>query len=314
MNLQDFLEKVMIFGLEYFKVFPGLYRGIVTRVDDPEKRGRIQALVPGAGQVQPANVWIKPTSAGAGTNRGMFWPPEKGDTVFVSFAQGRPSKPELYLGGWYGSPDQVSDVPGEFPYTNSVPQKRGFVTRMGHSIVFSDEKDNEYVRVTWHKADGGDAAQDLTQEVSATADREKGDFSFFELTKTGSIQMANKSGSYMFMDAEGKAISLVSEQGHAVTMTDDGVTIMDKLGNLIALDKGKLNIVVDGNVNLTAGTVNLSAGGVNLGSPAPMSVPLGELLLTWLTSHTHPTGVGPSGPPIVPPTPALLSKSIKVKP
>lgn len=314
MNVQGFLEKVMIFGLEYFKVFPGLYRGIVTRVDDPESRGRIQAIVPSVGQVQAANVWIKPSGPGAGANRGMFWPPEKGDTVFVSFAQGSPSKPELYIGGWYGNPEQQSDVPDEFAYTGGVPQKRGFVTRMGHSIVFSDEPGNEYVRVTWHQADSGDEAQDLTTEVSATADRGIGKFAFFELTKTGSIQMSNQNGSYMFMDAEGKAISLVSEQGHAVTMTDDGVTIMDKLGNLIALDKGKLNIVVDGNVNVTAGTVNLSAGGVNLGSPAPMSVPLGELLLTWLTTHTHPTGVGPSGPPIVPPTPVLLSKSIKVKP
>ena len=33
------------------------------------------------------------------------------------------------------------------------------------------------------------------------------------------------------------------------------------------------------------------------------SVPLGQALLQWLDSHTHTTGVGPSGPPITPTTP-----------
>ena len=138
-------------------------------------------------------------------------------------------------------------------------------------------------------------------------------FAFLEFTKTGSVQITNQNGSYVFMDADGKAVSFVSEHGHAITMTEDGVTLTDAKGNLIAIDKGKINIVVDGNVNLQAAQVNLAAGGVNLGSPASFKVPLGELLLTWLQTHTHPTGVGPSGPPLPPPPPTLLSNSVKVK-
>lgn len=90
--------------------------------------------------------------------------------------------------------------------------------------------------------------------------------------------------------------------------------MVDNKGNLISLDKGKLNIVVDGNANITAKSVNLASSGVALGSPAPYSVPIGELLMTYLATHTHPTGVGPSGPPLVPPTPSLLSRSVKMKP
>ena len=51
---------------------------------------------------------------------------------------------------------------------------------------------------------------------------------------------------------------------------------------------------------------------VKLGPSATQSGVLGELLLQYLLTHTHGTGVGPSSAPIVPPTLELLSKVVKL--
>lgn len=52
---------------------------------------------------------------------------------------------------------------------------------------------------------------------------------------------------------------------------------------------------------------------IKLGSEAIHPGVLGDLLLQYLITHTHSTGVGPSGPPIVLPTTDLLSKIVTLK-
>lgn len=137
----------MLHGLEYFKRYYGIYRGQVTENRDPEGKGRIYALVPAVGQQQALEHWIYPAQDGAGSNRGSFWPPEIGDSVWVSFAKGDPSKPLVYWGGWFGG----SELPSEFAYTNDRPEKRGFITRGGHRLIFNDEPGNESIELSWHK-------------------------------------------------------------------------------------------------------------------------------------------------------------------
>lgn len=303
----QFLSDVQRYGLEdRMNLFYGLYRGTVTSNEDPEARGRIQARIDDFGQQSALDIWIPPLFDMASNHKGSFWPPELGDSVRVYFHHGNVSQPFGYLGGWFGT----ADTAAEFKYTNKRPEKRGFVTRMGHQLIFSEERDNEYIRLMWHKADPSDPA---LSAPSVTADRTKGEFAFFELTKDGSVQISNKSGSFAVFDALNKNIMIVSEQGHAITMTADGVTIVDKDGNLVSLDKGVLNAVVAGAVNISGKEVNLAGAGVYLGSPAPLSAVCGEPLIAWLASHVHPTGVGPSGPPLVPPPPIILSKSVKLK-
>lgn len=72
----------------------------------------------------------------------------------------------------------------------------------------------------------------------------------------------------------------------------------------ISVEKGEVIITSMGSttpayVHLKPdGTVVLSALVVKIGSDAAaQSIPLGTLLQTWLSTHTHATGTGPSGPP-----------------
>jgi len=306
--LGAFLERLARAGLEAFRRYYGDYRAIVTRNDDPEERGRIQAVCPAVGQDQALDLWIDPAFAGAGDDRGNFWPPEVGDAVRVCFECGDPSKPDVYYGGWFGYDPR--DLPVEFQYSNSVPQRRGMVTRMGHLLVFNDEPGNERVRLLWHKPDPGDPA--LT-DPKESADRTQGEYSFLSFNEDGSIQLVNKEGSNINMNATDGNITIMDQNGNTITLNSSGVQMVDKAGNYVLLANGECSVTASKNIHLTGPTVNIKGGTVAIGDGASKSLVFGEDLLTWLNKHQHPTGTGPSGPPIEPALPAMLSQSVKTR-
>ena len=160
MSFPSFFENLLLHGLEYFNKYYGAYRGQVERNDDPKDRGRVQVRVPAVGHVKVLDVWVDMVSLSAGEDRGVFWPPEVGDTVWVSFEQGNPSKPEGYWGGWFAKdwlPSELSQssvtltVDGQ-SQARTVPEKRGFVTRKGHRLIFNDADGEETVELVWHQS------------------------------------------------------------------------------------------------------------------------------------------------------------------
>jgi hypothetical protein len=308
--LVQLVDNIQASGLENtLQLFYGIYKAEVTSNEDPEERGRILARNVDIGQQLALEIWVPPLFDMAGNKKGFFFPPEKGDFVRIFYHMGDVSQPYGYLGGWFGTEDKAD----EFVYTNARPEKRGIITRMGSGILFSDEADNQYVRLVWHQPAPGDAA---LSDAAVTADRAGGKFSFMELTKDGSIQGFTHEGHGFSFDNTDSSILILHKEGHSISITDDGINLTDKDGNIVNLDKGKFNVIVDGNMNFTGKDVNFSIGGIALGGPqAVLSVPLGEPLLAWLASHTHLSAapMSPTGPPLVPPTPALLSKTVKLK-
>lgn len=301
-------------GLEdVLNLYYGTYRATVSDNKDDQKRGRVRVIFDDFGHTQEYKAWIPPAMP-VGKDHGSFWVPEIGDSVRVVFANGNLATPRCYFGGWYGK----EEVPVEFAYSSDGrPVKRGFITRMGHSLVFSDEPDNEYIRMTWHKPDSGDEA---VTDPSKTADRDRGDWSYFEFEPDGSFILANKNGSMMKFDASKpkQSILFIDEHGNSITTGSNGAKIVDKDGDYVELGKEKVNVVAKKTINCMGTTINLSSGGVNIGQGAAMSAVLWEPLLAWLSTHTHPTGVGPSGPaaaaPTGPPPPTIASQSVKLKP
>jgi hypothetical protein len=289
-TLDAFLELIGLHGLEHYRKFYGIYRGEVTRTDDPEKRGRIQAHVPAALQVYAPDVWIDPAFEGAGLDRGMFWPPELGDSVRVAFERGDARRPCIYWGGWYGAPASrsgLTEVPAElgYPGDNSAPTRRGVVTRMGHSLVFDDTPAGEAVKLTWHLASSGDVAR---TDASATADRSQGDSAFLSFDADG-VRIRNAAGSTVLLDAKNRRIYVEDENGNKVTLDKDGARIQ------------------------AVRVLDLLADFVNIASGNDAHAVRGEDLLRWIATHTHPTAMGYSGPPTVPPPATILSKHVRIK-
>ncbi|MGH9754230.1 MAG: phage baseplate assembly protein V [Blastocatellia bacterium] len=83
--------------------------GVVTKIDDPEKLGRIQVSLPAFGDVETD--WMESLSAGGGDGKGLLMIPDVGDRVLVLCAGGDPAQ-GVVLGGLYGPkglPDDVFD-------------------------------------------------------------------------------------------------------------------------------------------------------------------------------------------------------------
>lgn len=204
-----FFQNLVLHGLEYFNKYYGTYMGIVQRNDDPTGRGRIQVYCPEAGHQEPGPaVWVLPASSGAGSDRGSFWPPEVGDTVWVAFSQGHSAKPQTYWGGWFGK----DDVPSEFAYDDDKPRKRGMVTRGGHRIIFSDTPGDEFIEIAWFKPDS------YPDEEIDTPDRSAGKTAFLKFVED-SIVLQVKDTKTQIIIEDGK-ITIDAEQVEIATGAD----------------------------------------------------------------------------------------------
>lgn len=213
-DFRVFLEKLSQFGLEFFRVYPGVYRAQVSRVDDPDQRGRIQIMCPSVGHSvsQGPDVWVDPVMSNAGTGHGMFWPPVVGDSVWISFRNGNASRPECYWGGWYGQ----GEVPSELgARAQNLPTVRGFKTPGGHVLAFSDEPGDEHIHIVWK--DGS---------TSIKIEKDKG----IHITNgTASIDM-NADGSSVLKDPAGAKLTLDGKGSVLV----EGIQIL--LGGLGSVD------------------------------------------------------------------------------
>lgn len=297
MTLDEFIDKLRFVGLDFFRVFYGCYPANVVDNKDPKKAGRIRVVCPDVGQIEEMrNKWIDPVFMGAGANRGFFWPPEIGDSVRVFYRQGKPNSPVAYIGGWFAYPEQgASEVPTEMGYTSGsspVPVRRGWVTRMGHRLIFGEESGSEFVELVWHKARSGDQAlTDKTKTAARTGESAKLRF------EAAGVTLQDRKGAKVFLDSANDLVVVSDSRGNKVTLSSSG----------IELDAGSRSVTVK------CGTFDVQANRTNLGTGASQAIPLGNLLLNFLRTHTHGTGVGPTSPPTPPPTEALLSQTNKTK-
>jgi hypothetical protein len=83
----------------------GKYRGTVINNVDPERRGRIQAIVPDVSTVIPTT-WAMPCIPVAGLQMGFFTVPLIGAGVWIEFEQGDPDYP-IWTGCFWGTAAEV---------------------------------------------------------------------------------------------------------------------------------------------------------------------------------------------------------------
>jgi len=284
---EDILDNITRYGIEFYRVYPGIYRGIVEANDDPQKQGRVKVHVPTMQEHAP-NIWVKAAMQGSGDGRGVFWPPEVGDPVYVSFAQGQPSRPECYFGGWYGRRDNTSDVPEDLGYSGDHPDIRGMVTRMGHKLIFSDAPGDERVEVHWNKANAEDAAkQDRTKTAGEGDNTQGGGKASLKFTPDGSIEITDNAN-------PNQTIKMNATQGT--------IEVADKSGNKVVLSSAGARIE----------SPSIDLGG-SATSPSTEPGVKGTAWFRWAVAHTHPTSMGPSGVAVPPPTPDILSTVMRMK-
>ncbi len=85
--------------------FFGKYRGTVVQNVDPQRMGRVQALVPDVSGLAPST-WAMPCVPFAGKQSGVYVVPQIGAGVWIEFEQGDPDYP-IWSGGFWGSAAEV---------------------------------------------------------------------------------------------------------------------------------------------------------------------------------------------------------------
>lgn len=97
------------------------------------------------------------------------------------------------------------------------------------------------------------------------------------------------------------------DKDHALVSVGDGSATID-------VTKDKISVAIDGGATITVekGKIVVDGDAVQLGKDATERVLLGDSFKTFFMGHKHPTGTGPSGPPIDPWIDANLMSQRKV--
>jgi uncharacterized protein involved in type VI secretion and phage assembly len=149
--------------------FYGKYRGKVVNAEDPEKLGRIQALVPEVYGDTETSPWAMPAAPFAGSQHGFVFIPELEDGVWIEFEAGDISRP-IWTGGWWGD--------GELP-APGAPKTRAIVTTAGHKFVLDD--DGKEIQLL-HS--GGAELKMTDSDISLTIGQSE-----FKMTSAGEISL-----------------------------------------------------------------------------------------------------------------------------
>jgi hypothetical protein len=306
--LESFVSNMLKYGLEYFKLYYSEYDGTCMDNEDPGEQGRIKVKVPSISGNEALGSWAWPKAPWAGRDSGAFWVPDVGDPVIVTFRNGNPKFPR-YAGGWWPRVDGTDNFAAGFDaYTDGKPSKRIFKTKAGHELSFEDDPASLSCKLVWH-------------------DPEKDVYTFFAFTKDGSIQTANHKGCFVELRAtdDDELVLIMDKNGNTFTQNKDGTVVADASGNVFEMKKDAVQIIGTKDVIINSQSVNLKAGGVDIGDVAIEKTVKGTswllwwttTMLIWLNTHTHPSGVGPTGPPLVPAQPPqdaqLLTDKLKVQ-
>jgi len=290
MNAFDLLLKVRDYGLEVaLGRYYAKYAATVEDAADPQGQGRVRVSSRVAtGRTNPIAKWAYPSADYGGQDKGIFFPPDEGDLVWVWFDQGKTSEPR-YSGAWWGSrakdekkPDD-SHVPAEFRPGDTAPTKRGIKTKGGLGLLFDDTEDEVKIELwTGEQKEAGAAAErkhlfqlDNTNEseqiviLSESGHASRwvdiaGEERIEHITakeheiiisdKDDKITLKCKDGFELVIDQKNQKITAATAAGQKIEMLDSGtkINIEDSTGNKVTLSPTGVDVTSEVALNVTA--------------------------------------------------------------
>ncbi len=118
----------------------GVVTGVVTDINDPDKKGRVKVTIPRFSDTEESN-WARVVTFMAGNDRGAVFLPEVGDEVLLAFELGDPGTPYI-IGALHNGQDTA-------PYDNGDGSNniRTIKSRSGHIIRFDDTDGAEKIEI-----------------------------------------------------------------------------------------------------------------------------------------------------------------------
>ena len=269
--MADDLQRQLAKNLSQRSAF-GKYRGFVSDNADPDKLGRVKLTVPSLLGAQVTGWALPCLPCGGLSNEGFFCVPNVGAQVWVEFEGGNLDFP-IWVGSFW---QQAGDAPEE---VQDPPTTQVLRTAKGHVLLIEDKDDAEEVK--------------LLHSSGANLD----------MDKDGNLFLTDQAGAKLTLDAANGKVVLEDANGNSLTLNNQGVTAQDANGN-------KIEMAASGVKVSTSAIITLEGSQVMLGGSGGEPVIKGASFLTLFATHVHPTGVGPSGPPV--PQGEMSSLSTKV--
>jgi phage protein D/phage baseplate assembly protein gpV len=177
---------------------PGLVPAIVTDNNDPDGQGRVLLRFPWLGpkaDTPAVSPWAPVVQFGAGNGRGAMFIPEVDDEVLVGFDHGNVDHPYV-LGGLYNGVDLPPLQDDLIDSSVGQVNQRGFVSRLGHQIVFLDSDAKSGITLATAQGKISFELSEAKGELHIKVDgkiviESTGDL---QLTAQGSLQLSGSAG------------------------------------------------------------------------------------------------------------------------
>jgi len=221
--------------------FHGLAVGVVTNIDDPDKLGRVKVKLLNRDSSDFETEFIRVMTPMGGAQWGMWFFPEVGDEVIVGFGDGDIYRPYVLGTLW-----NKNKKPPQ-PIKDSKNDLRMIKTRSGHTLVFGDEDDKQFVEL-------------FTQgELKLRMDDKDNKITFGDKGGDNVVIIDNKNGEITIKAA--KKINIVSGNSK-VTIDGNGNQVAIESSNAANVKSQQITIESKGPLNVkSAATLNLSSDG-----------------------------------------------------
>lgn len=220
----------------------------VTDNNDPAGLGRVQVKFAWQEEHTP---WIRMANPHAGSGKGMYFIPEKGEEVLVAFEAGNAEKP-FVLGSMYNG----NEVSGFVTPNN---EKKVIQTRSGANILFDDDKGS--ITIT-DKSGSNTIVLDGTDTITITSSSNIAvNSDNITISGKSSVSIESKVVSIngsdsVYINSEKASLSLASSGGKATLSGID--SMMDGTNTSTVKGNSKTTIDATGQTVITGAVVKLN--------------------------------------------------------
>jgi len=200
---------------------PGVFVGIVTNNDDPDKLGRVKLKFPWMSDSYESD-WARVAQVGAGPQSGVIFLPEVGDEV-LCIGEFGDLRRVYVLSPIHNSVD--TPMLGDGLVDGGKVKRRGVVSRKGHKLIFFDDPGTAGIALI---SSDGNLKVSLNETSSEITIHCKGKVTL----ETDSDDISLKSGANVTIEAQGN----VKVSGSSGVKVDGGGGMVEMSGSLIKLN------------------------------------------------------------------------------
>lgn len=243
------------------------YRATVTNLDDPDKEGKFKVTCPELilNSDEELVYWVIPE-----LQHGWFTVPYIGQQVIIEIDRQYDDENENGIQNFVMS--TIIKWKGEVPFTDkeydnsyiiddkfktNYKNKRGYVTKKGHYIIFDDTDDDESISIVCKYKNKNESSIVLDKTGSIIIEDSKNNVVVLN-SKDDNIDILHHSGTEIKLSST--SIDIIAQEINSTAQTENNMT-SEGTTNISGIN---INITSDATINVSSPVMNIDADLLNL--------------------------------------------------